>query len=241
MVIRSTSPCFGDVETADSLVSSFERLRASAALLQELGQINQLTHSFFAQRGIDLTVSQYDSGFDANRNGKVDGFEVAIVEANQAVGRTVVELQSDVDGPTFDSVGLVNDTGSSDSDNITTDVRISGRVQDENTITQVSVSVDGGATLDITSDVNPANGFFTLTRAILDDAAGGILTAGSHAVVISGVDEFGNVSSSPGMLDFVLIEDNAAPTTTGPFNGMATEDLPFSFDTSGFFADADPE
>jgi VCBS repeat-containing protein len=233
----------GDVAAADAKVSSFERLQATAALIQAQGGGNHVTDLLFLQNGIDMSVSQYDTGFDANMNGMVDPFEVGIIEDNESAGRTVVTLQSDVEGPIVDRVRLVNDTGTSDSDTVTTDVRVSGRVQDESVITEVNVSLDGRTAedvLDELGDLESSSGFFTLTRQILEDLAGGSLADGDHSVTISAIDEFGNETSSPATFNFVLIDNNVAPTTSGPVNANATEDLPFSFGMNSFFADANP-
>ncbi len=135
----------GDVDSDDARVSSFERLRASAALVQFMGTGNHVTDLFYLQRGINMAVSQYDSGFDINMNGGVDPFELGKIDENQNVVISTLELQADVTGPAITNLRLVSDTGTSNVDRITTDARVTGSITDESTIMAVTASIDGGA------------------------------------------------------------------------------------------------
>lgn len=227
----------GDVDAADSRVSSFERLRASAALIQFMGTGNHVTDLFYRQQGINMSVSQYDTGFDINMSGGVESFELGKIEQNQNVVISQLELQADVTGPAITNLRLTNDTGTSNSDRITTDARVSGSITDESQISSVTASLDGRAAESILADLGDINTqpAFTLTRAVLDRLAGGSLGAGAHTLTINATDEFGNASSAS--LTFTFIPANTGPTSTPIPQQNVNEDAAYTFNASTFFSD----
>ncbi len=230
----------GDVAANDRTVGSFEKLRASAALIQFAGTGNHVTDLFYLQHGINMSVNQYDTGFDVNMDGGVDPFELGIVDRNQNAVVSFIELQADVTGPAISNFRLTNDTGVSGTDRISIDPRVQGRITDENTISRVTASLDGGAAVDITADLGTFTNSvdFVLTASVLDRVAGGTLAAGPHTLTISATDEFDNSSSA--MLTFTYIPTNSSPTSNVISQRTATEDSAFSFNASTFFSDSNP-
>lgn len=229
----------GDVETADSRVGLFEKQLASAAVVQFLGTGNFVTDQFYMSLGIDMGISQYDLGMDANVSGAIEPSDLAVIEAHERIGRVSVELIPDANPPVFDNVRLANDTGVSSSDRISTDVTILGEVLDESLITEVLAGIDGAPSFDITSLVNGNGSSFTLTPDTLASIAGGTLSDGPHVLQLSGTDELGNVTDPPFPFSFTLITNNQAPAGVIP-DQSATEDAAFQISAATFLTDSNP-
>jgi VCBS repeat-containing protein len=226
----------GDVEAADTMVGEFETLRASAAMVQFLGTGNFVTDLFYQTRGIDLGVDQYDPAMDANADGGVGPVDFAKIESNADIGRVQVEFIPDVDPPVISDLGLVTDTGNSNTDRITSNAAVSGNVVDEREITQFFVSLDDSPLVDVTNSVAiAADGDFVVPQTLLDTLAGGTLADGPHTLNLSAVDDLGNMIDPADEFDFVLIRNNTAPTSAGIPSDNATEDVAYSYDVSGFF------
>ena len=228
----------GDVQAADTRVSSAENMQASAALIQAMGTGNHVTDLYYLQQGIDMRVDQFDAGFDANMNGRVDASEVAMVQANAGIGIVSADLQSDVDGPVI-NLALTNDTGVSNSDGATTDATIQATLTDDSTITTIVASLDLGSEVDITANFVDVNSF-TITPAILDTIAGGSLNDGAHTLSLTATDEFGNASTQE--LSFTLISNNGAPELSASgATRTINEDDPFTLDLNTIFTDPNPD
>ncbi len=231
----------GDVSANDGMVSSTERLQATAALIQFLGTGNHVTDLLFRQNGIDPTVDQYDPGMDVNMNGHVDPHELGMIEDNASTGAVIVTLQADSDAPVFSGLGLANDTGVSASDRISTDPTINGTIIEQNAVASVVASLDGGSNVDITASLGDltGGGNFTLTRSLLDTIAGGSLAAGAHTLRLSAVDDAGNETNPPAEFSFTFIAGSQGPVGTDLIRA-ASEDTPYVINLNNLFTDANP-
>lgn len=229
----------GDVEAADSGVSEFEELRTSAALLQSIGAGNSVTYVRYRNLGIDLNVDQYDPGMDANGNGKVDLAEFEMVEANRLLGTATVTLAADGTAPVISNLRLLNDTGVSGTDAITTDASLTADIADDNAIDELLISIDGGAEMDVRDMLGTLPGSFTLSQSLLESINGGPLSEGSHTIAINATDSIGNTTDTPVTTTFVFIADNADPVTSGIDDTSTLEDDPFTLDVSSAFSDPD--
>ncbi len=229
----------GDFDADAASVSDREALQAMAAMMQDNGTINPVTDRFFYQAGIDVSQDQYDSSMDANLNGTIESSEVGLVDANKAAGPLTVSIAADVTGPVISAVGLVVDSGVSDTDGISTSADIGGEIADENEVTAFRISVDGGDEVDILPQLGDiSSGSFVISQSVLADAAGGSLAGGSHTVSMVAEDAQGNVTETPAAITFVLIDGNQAPAFVGDATATTNEDDPYSLDLAAQFTDA---
>ncbi|QDU75025.1 Cadherin domain protein [Bremerella volcania] len=214
---------FGSTD-GDGTVSENEYMRSVAAELQARGAGNHNTAAYFQSvYGIDFNTSQYNAAFDANLNGKIDGFEVGYVESNMGGAPVILDLIGDNEAPAVEAAVAV-DTGSSTTDNITSDTTgISGTITDFSKIVSAEISIVGGTggSIDLAdtntppsiSALNQTDNEITFTLSIADlDAllgAGTVLNTGSYTLEVTTEDELGNTSITPFQLVFEF--DNAAP------------------------------
>ena len=213
---------FGSTD-GDGVVSENEYMRSVAAELQARGAGNHNTAAYFQSvYGINFNVSQYNAAFDANLNGKIDGFEVGYVESNMGGSPVILDLIGDNEAPAVEAAVIV-DTGSSNTDNITSDTTgISGTVTDFSKIVSAQVSIQGGTggSIDLANTMSPPaiSGLtqtdneitFTLSVADLDALFGSsVVNAGSLTLEVTTEDELGNTSIMPFELDFEF--DTIAP------------------------------
>jgi hypothetical protein len=218
-------------------ISDFESLYASAALAQSMGNANFVTYTYYQSRGIDMSQNLYDSGLDANNDGRIMPPDVAYVTTNSRAGDVQVTILADFTAPAIEA-RLATDTGSSNSDRITTDPTITGTVTEAGMVTAFEGRLDNGSFTNLLGRL--ANGTFTLDRAQMNALAGGTLTEGSHALELRATDDTGNQLAPPFSLSFVFISQNATPTVTAVPAQNATEDQAFSLNVSNFFSDSDP-
>ena len=226
----------GDVDVADQQVSEFEEMMATAAFIQASGTGNFVTNHFYWVNGIDTTQDLYDAGFDTNGNGTIDSVDIQDVRANVGIGSVSVELRVDDEGPVFGDVQLVNDTGVSDTDGITTDPSVRVNVTDASPIARLEGALDGGAAV-VISGLDLNSGAFTISQANLDTVAGGTLSDGPHTLTLTATDDLDNSSSTS--IDFTFIRNNSTPVANAIAGQTATEDSVFTFDVSSSFSDAD--
>jgi len=97
----------GDLD--DGTVSTHEYNTASAAEAQQF-EMNPVAQLFFRRLGINVLVDQYDEAYDANMNGKVDAFDMDVIEYNHNKSPITATLIDDTDDPVI-TVELVEDTG----------------------------------------------------------------------------------------------------------------------------------
>jgi PAP2 superfamily/Bacterial Ig-like domain len=109
------------------------------------------------------------------------------------------------------TVGLFNDTGSSNSDRLTRNPAIQGTVKDDSRIGRLQAQLDNGKSYNIASAIR-RSGKFYLDRAEIYRINGGQkLTEGQHTIKIEAVDVWGNKSNTS--IDFTL--DSIAPLKPG--------------------------
>lgn len=108
------------------------------------------------------------------------------------------------------TIGLTNDTGRSNTDNLTNNPSIQGTVTDHSQIKSFRAQLDGGKSYNISSDL--CRGKFSLDRADIQQLNGGQkLTEGKHTITIAAIDRFNNKSTTS--FDFTF--DSIAPTKPG--------------------------
>ena len=225
----------GDLD-GDTTVSNFEQLWTKAAIAQSNGSMNSYTASYYSHCGIPINQNLYDLDLDANRNGSIDSQDYSCVIANVGKGTFSIDLTNDSQAPVI-TAGLANDTGTSDTDGITTDITITGNVTDPegSAITALQASIDGGSYVDVTFDTN---GDFTLSQATLETIAGSSLEDGqAHTLSLVATDEYGNISEQAYTVDFEL--DIVAPAAPGTPDLTDDSDLGDS-DTDNLTADNTP-
>ena len=104
-------------------------------------------------------------------------------------------LPDGVDHPPEIEVSLVNDTGESDSDLITSDPSVSGRVTDSGQVAWLRVGLDDMAVDNFVDVAVEADGSWSLDRAQLEEIYGATLPTGSRVLHFQAADENGNISS----------------------------------------------
>ena len=230
----------GDALDPDGQVDLRERQQATAAVVRTLGSPDYVSRLFFRQVGVDLSRDLYDEGLDANWDGTIDSFDLAQLHINQLAGLVVVNLEADSGAPVIE-VQLSNDTGSDESDAITTDATVSGTLQDDEAIASFRVSIDGAADvelLEIVGDLG-TSGEFELTPADLETAHGQPLAEGPHTLKFSATDELGNATTTPTELAFTLIVDNQPPAIAAIAAQSVNEDTSFELDLAEQVTDPD--
>ena len=121
--------------------------------------------------------------------------------------RTITRTAVDNDGPAI-TAALVNDTGSSNTDRITSGAAVSGSITDVNTIAAFSAGLDGTPVNSYTNLLaRLVNGQYTLSAADLNALAGGSLADGAHTLHLRATDSLGNTGTQD--LNFTL--DTTAP------------------------------
>ncbi len=193
----------------------------------------------------------------------IDGPYRLLVRAHDAAGNVSsagalqFTLDSSVNAPTL---ALANDTGASNTDELTSDGTVQGTAADANGIASLEMAFDFGATPvfhDITGKL--INGAFTLNPADLATVLGGSLVDGSYRVLVRARDAAGNVSATKA-LSFVLDTSVSVPSvslvndtgvsstdrltsdptiqgTVADSNGVATVEVAFDLGTTPVFHD----
>ncbi|MEL7356414.1 MAG: SBBP repeat-containing protein [Cyanobacteria bacterium J06560_6] len=115
----------------------------------------------------------------------------------------------DITAPAL-AVGLVNDTGLSDQDELTMDGRLQGVVTDSSGVSSLKVAVNGGDLQEITDAVD-TDGRFELSPQRLTELNGGSLPDGPYSLAFQATDTVGNVS---GLFGFEFVLDTTPPPLT---------------------------
>lgn len=103
-------------------------------------------------------------------------------------------LPPTVDHPPEIQVSLVNDTGESDSDKITSDPSVSGRVTDSGQVAWLRVGLEDMAEADFVDVAIEADGSWSLDRAQLEAIYGDTLPTGDRTLRFQAADTNENVS-----------------------------------------------
>jgi PAP2 superfamily/Bacterial Ig-like domain len=109
------------------------------------------------------------------------------------------------------TVGLFNDTGSSNSDRLTRNPAIQGTVKDDSRIGQLQAQLDNGKTYNIAGSIRRSGKFYLDRNEIYRINGGQKLSEGQHTIKIEAVDVWGNKSNTS--IDFTL--DSIAPLKPG--------------------------
>ncbi len=108
------------------------------------------------------------------------------------------------------TIGLTNDTGSSNTDKLTNNPSVRGTVTDDSRIKSFRAQLDGGKSFNISNDLH--RGKFSLDRADIQRLnSGKKLTEGKHSITISATDRFNNKSTT----NFDFTFDSIAPIKPG--------------------------
>jgi Dockerin type I domain/Putative Ig domain/Cadherin domain/Bacterial Ig domain len=250
----------GDKETGGltgnrGAVSEHEELLASGALVQALGSANFVTVTYYRQRGIDLNLPLFDSAFDGNLNGRMDGDDLRMIQTNRVRGTITGLLAPDRTAPTFSDVRLTNDTGPSgtntgfENDRVSTNAGIQGTITDTaSPVTRLEASLDttdASRFVDVSNALTGSAGLsrgFSLSQTLINNllvTGGGTLAEGPHTIRFRATDAASNVSTVQ-TFEFTFIVDNVAPTVSTPITDATTnEDAPFTKNVATSFADAD--
>ena len=172
---------------------------------------------------------QADGSFDAAINfaGISNGTHTLTVKAIDVAGNEItlpsysVTVNWDLDASVI-IASLVQDTGTSNSDGITSNPTITGTVTDTSQISALRAGFDSTQTasfVNITTQLQ-ADGSFTLNQTQLETIYGGTLPQGAHTLHLQAVDGNDNVSNFS--LSFIL--DSTAPIAPSNMQLVATSD-----------------
>ncbi len=162
-----------------------------------------------AEQVSDQTPLKPDLGGTSVPSANIDPL-LDTAATNQIVSRFERMLRPDTLAPQI-TVGLLNDTGNSNSDRLTRNSAIQGTVKDNGRVRQVQAQLDNGKAINITSNLR-RSGKFYLDRSEMQRLNGGQkLTQGQHTIIILATDMFGNKSKHN--FDFTL--DTIAPLKPG--------------------------
>jgi aspartate 1-decarboxylase len=130
------------------------------------------------------------------------------VAGNISTNTYNVNVALDKDAPLVE-LRLVNDTGTNNSDRLTNNPTITGKVTDASSLNSIKVSFTAELTnsQDLTASLLP-DGSFNLERTLLTQLNGGSLGDGNYTLYLQAADIYGN-TTAPQSLNFTL--DNTAP------------------------------
>ena len=163
---------------------------------------------------LTITLSSFDNQIDFT--GISNGSQQLTLSLVDAAGNTFTQTYSvivalDKTAPVV-TLNLTNDTGTSNSDLVTNNPSISGKVTDVSGVQSVKVSFKADLTqsLDITTKLQ-ADGTFTLDKTFLTQLKGGQLIDGSYQLYIQAADIYGNTTTTQN-LAFQLLTNATTPT-----------------------------
>ena len=130
--------------------------------------------------------TQFDTPFDFT--GINDGGHNLTVTATDIAGNSVAHTYGvTVARGTLLTIALLNDTGASNTDGITSDINVRGQVADRTQISRLEFSLDGNANYTDLTAALQLDGTFRLLPAQLNSLAGGTLNLGTHSLNVRGV------------------------------------------------------
>jgi membrane-associated phospholipid phosphatase len=146
--------------------------------------IATLSYRFDNTPAIDLAptggVFSFDSLFDYGTLG--DGAHDLTVVATDLAGNSVSRTYAvNVARGALLTLALLNDTGVSNSDGITSDTNVRGRIAERQRVSRLEFAIDDNNYLDLTASLRP-DGSFDLSPTQLDTLAGGTLAFGTHTL-----------------------------------------------------------
>jgi hypothetical protein len=149
--------------------------------------ITTISYQFDGAPAITLPAgTQFDTPFDFT--GINDGGHNLTVTATDIAGNTVARTYGvTVARGNLLTVALLNDTGMSNSDGITSDINVRGQVADRTQISRLEFALDGSTNYtDLTATLQ-LDGTFRLLPAQINSLAGGTLNLGTHSLNVRGV------------------------------------------------------
>jgi Bacterial Ig-like domain len=207
LTIDSIAPTLTLGQSLDNAtLASNARLQGSIAD----GLVVTASYSFAGGQTVVLPINngQFDAPFDFT--GIADGSHQLTLNFTDAAGNSLsrtsaINLSR---GPLL-TVALLNDTGASNSDGITTDVTIRGQVADRNQISRLEIALDGSTNYaDFTFALQNDNSF-QLSALQVKSLAGGQLSLGAHTLNVRTVTTNG-VTVGSSQLSFTLQATDAA-------------------------------
>jgi hypothetical protein len=149
--------------------------------------IATISYQFDGAPAITLPQStQFDTPFDFT--GINDGGHNLTVTATDIAGNIVSHTYGvTVARGNLLTIALLNDTGISNSDGITSDINVRGQVADRTQISRLEFSLDGNVNYTDLTAALQLDGTFRLLPAQLNSLAGGTLNLGTHSLNVRGV------------------------------------------------------
>ncbi|MCX7426171.1 MAG: Ig-like domain-containing protein, partial [Planctomycetia bacterium] len=228
----------GDL-SGDGAVDDHETLWASGAVVQHMGTANYVTRLFYQSKGIDLSKDLYRTEIDTDFDGDCDSDDLGRINRNKGVCGISAELVGDAEAPAIQAA-LVNDTGRSATDGITSALAIAGTIHDDREIVAFRAGLDGmnpAAYVSVLAEVD-AGGHFLFDQARLEAILGGsVANNGPHTLHLVAEDDLGNASATPYNVTFTL--DTIAPAAPTGLDLLASSDRGF-YDNDDVTADNTP-
>jgi PhoPQ-activated pathogenicity-related protein len=160
--------------------------------------------------------------YDFNRDGQVGAVDITLAQIHATTNSTGLQLFSaPAISPPALSAALANDTGSSNSDGITSDCTVAGTLTDTSGITSFKAGLNNGP---VNTDALPlvqSGGAFTLSPSFLATVNGGSLPDGAYTLHLQAVDSQGLSAA----LDLAFTLSTVAPTVTVATMASFTSDV----------------
>jgi RHS repeat-associated protein len=154
--------------------------------------INTISYQFDGAPAITLpnfaggTPGTFDTPFDFT--GINDGGHNLTVTATDIAGNSVARTYGvTVARGNLLTIALLDDTGISNTDGITSDINVRGQVADRHQISRLEFSLDGSTNYTDLTAALQLDGTFRLLPAQLNSLAGGTLNLGAHSLTVRGV------------------------------------------------------
>ena len=154
--------------------------------------INTISYQFDGAPAINLpnfaggTTGNFDTPFDFT--GINDGGHNLTVTATDIAGNSVAHTYGvTVARGNLLTIALLDDTGVSNTDGITSDINVRGQVADRHQISRLEFSLDGSTNYTDLTAALQLDGTFRLLPAQLNSLAGGTLSFGAHSLTAIGV------------------------------------------------------
>ena len=154
--------------------------------------INTISYQFDGAPAINLpnfaggTTGNFDTPFDFT--GINDGGHNLTVTATDIAGNSVAHTYGvTVARGALLTIALLDDTGISNTDGITSDINVRGQVADRHQISRLEFSLDGSTNYTDLTAALQLDGTFRLLPAQLNSLAGGTLSFGAHRLTAIGV------------------------------------------------------
>ncbi|MDJ0731018.1 MAG: Ig-like domain-containing protein [Crocosphaera sp.] len=172
----------------------------TGSIVEDLSGLDSLTYSFSNIEKIDIIVDEFGNFSQAfDLIGVENGIYDLIIESSDIAGNglgliTAIVTVGDIIPPEL-SIGLTNDTGISDTDNITNNPTLTGTITDFSEIETLELINNlSPSSVDITNLIE-ADGSFTINESILEQINNNsLLLNGNYSVSLVGTDTAGNVS-----------------------------------------------